>query len=71
MHATYTKINCEYVYSQTSLIRTHPLWMSMQIKGGNWINEGAVAVYSRTIADLFLQKLLRKVRELDIRGADK
>ena len=28
------------LYSQTSLVRTHPLWMKLQMKQGNWINEG-------------------------------
>ena len=30
------------IYSQMSFIRTHPLWMTLQIKRGNRINEGAV-----------------------------
>ena len=30
------------IYSQTSFTRTHPLWIKLEIKQRNWVNEGAV-----------------------------
>ena len=64
-------IHRQAIYSETSLTRTHPFWMKLQIKRGNWINEGAVVQCTVGLLQICFNKTTVEDEGVDIRGAGK